>query len=113
MNLTATELAVRPQTTVLVDIRTAAEWRQTGIIEGAYTLTFFDAQGQADPPTWLAQLERIASPEDDLVLICRSGARTNMILNFLHRQTDYLNARHLQGGMLGWLEKGLPVVTVD
>ena len=109
--MTAAELAVRPDKTILVDIRTAPEWQQTGVIEGAHLLTFFDARGEADPVAWMDQLEKIASPDDDLVLICRSGARTGVILNFLHRQTDYTTARHLDGGMLGWLEKGMPVVS--
>lgn len=112
MDLTPAELAARPQQTVLVDIRRPEEWRQTGLIEGAHPLTFFDANGQADPPAWLAALATLASPEDDLVLICRSGARTEAILNFLHAQTPYRQAQHLAGGMLAWLEQGKPVVAL-
>jgi len=113
MEMTARELAVRSQETILVDIRTAPEWQLTGVIEGAHLLTFFDARGDADPVAWMAELEKVASPDDDLVLICRSGRRTGVILNFLHRQTDYCKSRHLDGGMLGWLEKGMPVVSPE
>ena len=29
----------------IIDIRTPAEWRETGIIEGSYTIMFFDEKG--------------------------------------------------------------------
>ena len=32
----------------LIDVRTASEWQQTGIIEGSHLLTFFDEKGQYD-----------------------------------------------------------------
>ena len=110
MELTATELAAQTAGKVLVDIRRAEEWQSTGVIAGSHQLTFFDAAGNGDRAGWLGDLVKIATPEDDLVLICRSDHRTGIILEFLHAQTQYRQARHLAGGMLGWLEKGLPVV---
>ena len=113
MELSAIELAVQLSDKILVDVRRVEEWQATGVITGAYRLTFFDELGQADPAGWLAKLAQFARPEDDLVLICRSGKRTGMILEFLHRHTDYKQARHLAGGMLGWLNAGLPVERVS
>lgn len=98
---------------VLVDIRRAEEWQATGVIEGAHPLTFFDAAGNADPQGWLQKLAAFARPEDDLVLICRSDHRTGIILNFLHSQTPYKQARHLAGGMLAWFDQDLPTVAVQ
>jgi rhodanese-related sulfurtransferase len=112
MEVTAKELATRLEGTVLVDIRRVEEWHLTGVIPGSHQLTFFDAAGNADPDLWLRALADVASPEDDLVLICRSGHRTGVILGFLQTQTRYTQARHLAGGILSWLEKGLPVVAV-
>lgn len=113
MELSASELAARAPEMVIVDIRRVEEWQMTGVIENSHQLTFFDAAGNADPQSWLASLAQIASPEDDLVLICRTGHRTSVILDFLHGQTAYRRASHLAGGMLGWLEKGFPVVPVN
>lgn len=110
MEITATELAAQPAGIVLVDIRRAGEWQATGVLAGSHLLSFFDAAGIADPANWLTELARVATPQDDLVLICRSGHRSGIILEFLHAQTDYRQARHLAGGLLVWLEKGLPVV---
>ena len=110
MELTATELAAQMAGRVLVDIRRAEEWQATGVIDGSHQLTFFDAAGNADPARWLAELAKIVTPQGDLLLICRSGQRTGIILEFLQAQTEYRQVRHLAGGMLAWLEKGLPVV---
>lgn len=110
MELTATELAANLDGKILVDIRRAEEWQLTGILDGSHQLTFFDAAGNADAPGWMVALAKVATPEDDLVLICRSGHRTGIILEYLHTQTEYGQARHLAGGILGWLEKGLPVI---
>ena len=108
--LTASELAAQSAGMVLVDIRRVEEWHLTGVIAGSHQMTFFDAAGNADPADWLCNLTKIATPEDDLVLICRSDHRTGIILEFLHTQTPYRRVQHLAGGMLGWLEKGFPVV---
>ncbi len=113
MELTPSQLAASAADKIIVDIRRAEEWQLTGVIENSHQLTFFDSAGNADPESWLAALAQIATPEDDLVLICRTGQRTGVILEFLHSQTAYRRASHLAGGMLGWLEKGLPVVPVD
>ena len=113
MELTSKELAANPAGKVLVDIRRAEEWQLTGVIDGCHLLTFYDANGNADVAGWMAALAKIATPEDDLVLVCRSGRRTGIILDFLHSQTPYQQARHLSDGMLGWLEQGLSVVSVN
>ena len=104
--LSAKELAASPAGKILVDIRRPEEWRTTGVIEGSHLLTF----DKEDIAGWLTGLTRVASPEDDLVLICRTGTRTGIILDFLHDQTPYRQARHLDGGILDWLGNGLPVV---
>ena len=113
MELTPTELAAKSAGTILIDIRRSEEWQLTGVIDGSHLLTFFDANGNTDVAGWMAALAKITTPENELVLICRSGRRTRMILDFLHSQTPYQQAGHLTNGILGWLEQGLPVVSVN
>ena len=113
IGLTAKELAAKSADHVLVDIRRPEEWQLTGVIDGSHLLTFYDACGNADVADWMDELASIATPEDDLVLICRSGYRTGIILDFLHSQTSYKQAQHLTNGILGWLEQGLSVVSVN
>ena len=108
-NIDSKQLAAAPGGVVLVDIRQPNEWRETGVIAGSHLLTF----SGYNIDDWLAELEKLATPQDDLVLVCRSGRRTGILLEFLHERTDYRRSRHLTDGILGWLGNGLAVETVD
>ena len=55
---------------LIVDIRTAPEWAETGVIEGARLVTFEGAQ------SFVAALGPDLADGRDLILICRSGRRT-------------------------------------
>ncbi len=48
-------------------------------------------------------------PEQKLVIICRSGARSAQACQFL-KQQGYDNVYNLRGGMIGWSHASLPVV---
>jgi rhodanese-related sulfurtransferase len=54
----------------VVDIRTAPEWTETGVVMGSHLLAFFDANGNYAAASWLKQLESIAGKEGPVVLIC-------------------------------------------
>ena len=55
---------------LIVDVRTAPEWRDTGVIEGAKLVTFTDPQG------FLAEIKDALAPGQDLILVCHSGRRS-------------------------------------
>ncbi len=107
--LSSQQLAADPEGEILVDIRRPAEWHTTGVIEGCHLLTF----PEADVDGWLADLGKIATPDDQLVLVCRTGHRTGILLEFLYSQTPYRRAQHLVDGILGWIDNGLPVIDVE
>jgi rhodanese-related sulfurtransferase len=54
-------------------------------------------------PFKFAELER----DKELVVICRSGARSAQAVAFLQRQ-GFENVYNLRGGMIGWAQNGLP-----
>ncbi len=82
---------------LLVDIRTAAEVVQ-GAIPGAFAL-----------PMHLIPLRLSELPRDrDLVLYCRSGARSYQACAFLLDQ-GYRNAINLRGGIVAWARHGFPI----
>lgn len=56
---------------LIVDIRTPPEWVETGVIDGAALVTF------NDPASFLAKVGPALADGRDLILICRSGNRTN------------------------------------
>lgn len=90
----------------VVDIRTAPEWQQTGIIPGSRLLTFFDERGRANPPAWLAQLKGVASPEQPVILICRSGNRTRAVADYLVGEAGYRTVYNVRDGIRAWAREG-------
>ncbi len=94
----------------LIDIRTKGEWKQTGVIAGSKALTFFDERGQAQPKQWLEQARAIATPEQPVILICRSGSRTREATRFLSEQAGYKKVYNVRQGLGGWVGEGRPLV---
>ena len=94
----------------VIDIRTAPEWKETGVVPGSHLLTFFDEKGNADPAAWLARADAIAKPGDPLILICRSGNRTKEAGRFLTQKAGYAKVYNVREGILAWMKEGRPVV---
>ncbi|NOY12344.1 MAG: rhodanese-like domain-containing protein [Deltaproteobacteria bacterium] len=94
----------------LVDVRTAPEWTETGVIKGSHLLTFFAADGSYDARAWLAELAPIAGKNDPLILICRTGHRSGVVSKFLDQQVGYKTIYNVRKGILSWLDKGNPTV---
>ena len=94
----------------VIDIRTAGEWKGTGVLPGSKLLTFFDERGNADPAQWLASAKSIATPDQPVILICRSGNRTRAAAQFLSERAGYATVYNVTNGMNGWLAEKRPVV---
>ncbi len=67
---------------LIVDIRTPPEWYQTGVIEGAKLLTF------QDPQTFVAAIKDDIADGRDIVLVCRSGNRTQAAGMYLAQMVE-------------------------
>ncbi|MCL1961046.1 MAG: rhodanese-like domain-containing protein [Desulfovibrionaceae bacterium] len=96
---------------VVVDIRRAEEWRETGVIKGSKRLTYVDAWGRVDPQ-WLEKMKAIAPPGQPVVLLCRSGARSAAAAKQLD-EAGYKKVYNAKGGILAWLGAGQPVAPPD
>ncbi|QKT04998.1 FKBP-type peptidyl-prolyl cis-trans isomerase [Ectothiorhodospiraceae bacterium 2226] len=92
----------------VVDIRRPEEWRQTGVVEGSYLLTAFDANGRF-VPSFPAELERIAAKDEPVVLICRTGSRTGVLARALAEQGGYQDVYNVEDGIVRWLGERRPV----
>ena len=55
----------------IIDIRTPAEWRETGIVNGSYTIMFFNEEGDYDVPKFLKALDDVVKKDEQFALICR------------------------------------------
>ena len=97
----------------VIDIRTAPEWKETGVIAGSKLMTFFDERGQADAQAWVQKLKSTASPSQPVILICRTGNRTNTVSQFLSKQIGYKVVYNASGGIQSWMKAGFPVVAAS
>jgi rhodanese-related sulfurtransferase len=86
-----------PEGAVLVDVREPDEW-VAGHIEGALHVPLGELSAR------LAEL-----PEGDVVVVCRSGARSARATAFLIG--NGLPAVNLEGGMQAWAAAGRPMVS--
>jgi rhodanese-related sulfurtransferase len=95
----------------LIDIRTAQEWQETGIVPGSHLITFFDEQGKADPAAWLEKAKAVAKPGEPVAVICRSGNRTRAVSQFLSQQAGYGKVYNAREGIRGWTRENRPVAS--
>ncbi len=92
---------------LIIDIRTVKEWQSTGIIPDSKRLQFFDPQGKFDAETWVKELNQVkSSPDQPVILVCRSGNRSSMVGNFLTQKLGMKNIFHLQNGITSWIKSG-------
>lgn len=100
ITLTAQEFASKSSAGTIIDVRTAGEVAQ-GKIAGALVIDFYS-------PDFLDQVSQI-SKDQEVYLYCAVGARSEEAARML-LQKGYNKVYHLQGGIQGWSQEGLPVV---
>lgn len=88
----------------IIDIRTAPEWKETGIVENSIPITFFDAQGRYDAGAFLSELNKHVKKEREFALICRTGNRTVAVSEFLSKQG--YKVINLKGGIKRLISQG-------
>lgn len=94
---------------VLIDIRTPAEWADTGVPDAAEALDMRD-------PDFLTKLQAItaAAPSRPVALICATGGRSAFVVSELEKR-GYSGLLDVSEGMFGsnagpgWLARDLPV----
>jgi len=103
----------------IVDVRSPAEWRDTGVAKGAWKITIHGKNRMAG---FLNQL--LARTGGDrsrrISLICATGVRSDYTLRYLRRH-GFTNVSHIAEGMMGrsvfrgggkgWLKHRLPLAT--
>ena len=97
----------------VVDVRTAAEWDKTGVVEGSHLLTFFDENGGYDVRGWMERFAAIAAPEQPVAILCHSGGRSKAVSRLLDRHFKYRRVYNVEGGIARWIGEGRPTVKRD
>ncbi|MEC8091623.1 MAG: FKBP-type peptidyl-prolyl cis-trans isomerase [Pseudomonadota bacterium] len=95
---------------VVIDIRREEEWQETGIIDGAATVTAFAASGRVHPEFLDKFRELAPSPDTPVMLYCRTGNRTTSLGNALIDQLGFSDVSHLSAGIAGWMAEGRETV---
>ena len=90
------------------DVRRPEEWRETGVVAGSEKLTFVDASGRV-APGFLGDLTSQVDKHEPVILICRTGKRTDVLARPLVEHLGYLRVYTVRDGIMGWLGDGLPV----
>lgn len=91
------------------DVRRAEEWAQTGVVEGSRRLTFVDDKGRV-MPDFVEKFTKSVGKNDPVILICRTGNRTDALSRALVDQLGYTKVYNVKNGISRWISDGQPVV---
>ena len=103
----------------LVDVRTAPEVRYVGCVPGAAHVEWHGAD-PAQVERFLQQLKAVVRPEENVLLLCRSGVRSHHaarvaheagfdnVFNVLEGFEGQRNHAQQRGFVDGWRSHGLP-----
>ena len=104
----------RTSEVILIDVRTPAEWRQSGIPEYALHIDF--RQTVSPAAFERAVLEAVKGDRNrPIALICASGNRSRQAQQLLE-QAGFTRVQDVSGGVMGrdsrtgWLHQGLPMM---
>ena len=95
----------------VIDIRTAGEWKDTGIIEGSHKITFFSEQGQALLADWFFEVGHLVKDKKEpFIIYCAHASRTQSLGQGLI-QMGFENVYELKDGIEnGWIKAGKKTV---
>lgn len=81
---------------IILDVREEFEHDETNV-PGVPLIPMSEFMGRIDEV-----------PEGQLVIMCRSGARSAQVANYLNGLGTYGSAANLEGGIIAWAAGGLP-----
>ena len=93
----------------IVDLRRPEEWMETGVVEGSKLITAFDGRGRYIK-TFLSDLRAFASSKEEVILICRTGNRTQEMAYALTTRVGFKKIYNVEDGITKWIAEGNPVV---
>lgn len=105
---------------VLVDVRTPEELRWVGRVPGALAIPWLIDNGQRPNPDFVTQLSQAARPEQQVLLLCRSGVRSEAaaraathagfrsVWSISNGFEGPLDANRQRNRVAGWRHDGLP-----
>jgi hypothetical protein len=101
-------MPTKTQLNVLVlDLCAEQEWRSTGTVPVRHKLEFFNnpsEYSEYNAEQWSTKwAKRGSSPDQSMVLVCKSGNSSNVLGNFLSPQWGMSKSPRLDGGRMPWI----------
>ena len=105
---------------VIVDVRSAAEWQFVGVVPDAVRIELRTYPGMVPNPGFVTQLQQQVDKSATVLFICRSGARSDeaarlaaeagygQVYNVLEGFEGDRDAAQHRGSVNGWKVAGLP-----
>lgn len=105
---------------VIVDVRSAAEWQFVGVVPDAVRIELRTYPGMVPNPGFVTQLQQQVDKSATVLFICRSGARSDEaarlaaevgyseVYNVLEGFEGDRDAAQHRGSVNGWKAAGLP-----
>ena len=94
----------------IVDIRRSSEWDQTGVVPKSILLTFFDKEGNYNYDEWYEKLLLEIDEGKPIILICRTGRRTNIIAKMMEIKKFDNIIYNAKNGITSWIDEKLITV---
>lgn len=98
---------------VVLDIRSRAEWKETGLAKGAWPVSMHEQDFGSKLNAILAKYK-----PDQIALICATGGRSEYVVGILEKNgvagiTDISEGMIGNGKSPGWIKRGLPLTPLD
>ena len=94
----------------IVDVRRSSEWDQTGVVPKSILLTFFDKEGNYNYDEWYEKLLLEIDEGKPIILICRTGRRTNIIAKMMEIKKFDNVIYNAKNGITSWIDEKLITV---
>ncbi|MDC0057578.1 rhodanese-like domain-containing protein [Pelagibacteraceae bacterium] len=94
----------------IVDVRRSSEWEQTGVVPKSILLTFFDKEGNYNFDEWYEKLRLEIDEGKPIILICRTGRRTNIIAKMMEIKKFDNVIYNAKNGITSWIDEKLIIV---
>lgn len=88
----------------IVDIRRPDEWEKTGTVKQSKRLTAFDGKGRF-VPGFSRSFRKFFKPDDEIILICRTGNRSAILAYILTKKSEYHKIYNVKDGISKWIEE--------
>ena len=99
---------------LIIDVRTAKEWKMTGVIPGSILISMHD-DNNLERKSFLEEINlKISSYKSKkIAFICASGSRSKVVMDFFLNE-GYKNIYNIPDGIMGrqsdgWLFSGYPI----